>query len=80
MQSRSGFYKSASWRQRRKRQLEEHPHCAGCGAEATIADHIDPIGLGGDWFGPLQSLCKPCHDYKTAAEGRMAQKLRRQRK
>jgi hypothetical protein len=36
----------------------------GLAVPATVADHITPHG--GDWnaflFGPLQSLCKPCHD------------------
>jgi len=32
-------------------------------------DHIVPVEQGGDWFSPMnhQTLCKPCHDRKTAS-------------
>ncbi|MBY6113306.1 HNH endonuclease [Mameliella alba] len=33
---------------------------------ATIADHVVPHreDHGAFWYGPLQSLCKHCHDSK----------------
>jgi hypothetical protein len=78
MQARSGHYNTRSWRERSKKQLVEFPDCAKCGARASVADHIDNIGAGGDWFGPLQSLCKPCHAKKTASEGGKAAKAKRE--
>lgn len=77
MQSRSSYYSTSSWRQRRAKQLREHPTCVKCGAPATVADHIDPIGLGGDWFGPLQSMCTKCHNRKSSSEGGKASKAKR---
>lgn len=79
MRVRSKLYDSRAWRERRARQLEEFPFCARCGAEAVIADHIDNVGAGGDFDGPLQSLCRPCHNRKTASEGGRAAKERRRR-
>lgn len=77
MQARSSLYDSPQWRERRKRQLAEFPYCAHCGAMASIADHIENIGAGGSFEGPLQSLCRPCHAKKTAAEGGRAAKAKR---
>jgi 5-methylcytosine-specific restriction endonuclease McrA len=64
------------WRKRREQQLREHPLCRLCMAilgratAATVADHITPHR--GDpvlFAGPLQSLCKSCHDsWKQSAE------------
>lgn len=64
------------WRKRRAQQLSAHPLCAMClrmtgqVTPATVADHIEPHR--GDpvlFAGPLQSLCKPCHDsWKQQAE------------
>ena len=49
-------------------------HCAKDGktTKATDVDHIKPKAKGGtDEETNLQSLCRPCHDAKTAAdEGR----------
>lgn len=61
------------WRKRRAAQLKAEPRCQACLAQgfitvATQADHITPIANGGDPDGPLQSLCAPCHDRKTANE------------
>ncbi len=78
MQARSKLYDTPQWRGRRKRQLAEFPTCAQCGAPASIADHIYNVGAGGDFDGPLQSLCKPCHAKKTAAEGGRAAKQKRE--
>ena len=77
MLSRQGFYKTRSWQVKRARQLREHLNCAMCGQPATDADHITLLGEGGDPNGPLQSLCRPCHAKKTAAEGGRAAKAKR---
>ena len=57
------------WRKRRAFQLMEHPLCRLCmevwgrRSAATIADHIVPHRGDPELFdGPLQSLCKSCHD------------------
>ena len=50
-------------------QLRRHPLCAFCLAQghveaATVVDHVEPHRGDRNAFmtGPLQSLCKPCHD------------------
>lgn len=67
------WYNSKAWRGpggRRARQLAAEPLCAMCPEwsrqPATIADHVEPHrdDHGKFWFGPLQSLCKSCHDIK----------------
>lgn len=57
------------WRKRRDQQLRLHPLCDHCMkvfgrvVQATVADHITPHRGDPVLFkGPLQSLCKPCHD------------------
>jgi 5-methylcytosine-specific restriction endonuclease McrA len=57
------------WRKRRAFQLAEHPLCRLCMevrgkvTAAAIADHVTPHRGDAELFdGPLQSLCKPCHD------------------
>jgi len=57
------------WRQRRVDQLRAHPLCRLCmdvrgrATIATVADHITPHrGDPIKFEGPLQSLCKACHD------------------
>src|SRR5436190_1182189 len=62
-------YRSAEWSERRRKQLAENPTCALCGQPATVADHITAVKLGGDWDGPLQSLCKSCSQKKSSSEG-----------
>jgi 5-methylcytosine-specific restriction protein A len=66
------------WRRAGAAYLARHPLCGPCQAAgrlklATVVDHIVPHrgdpGLFWDednW----QGLCKPCHDAKTAREGR----------
>ena len=74
---RVAYYKSSEWKERRRRQLREHPTCAMCGAPATDADHVENLAAGGDPDGELQSLCEPCHRQKTASEGGRAAKAKR---
>lgn len=70
------WYNRAAWKRLRNTWLNEHPLCEECLrsgeiVQAEVVDHIDPHR--GDWTkfmdrGNLQSLCKPCHDRKTASE------------
>ena len=68
----------AAWRKKRAAGLKREPLCRTCKAKgiltpATIRDHITPKKLGGtDDERNLQSLCKPCHDAKTASESSKA--------
>lgn len=60
----------------RPAQLLREPFCRSCGARgvrtrATVVDHVKPFK--GSWAlfvdpGNHQSLCKRCHDRKTALE------------
>ena len=66
------------WRRARQAFLKRNPLCVACGVEgrlepATVVDHVvphrgDPVLFWdrANW----QSLCKLCHDAKTAREGR----------
>ena len=62
------------WQQRRAAQLRAHPLCCYCGRKgiitpATVADHITPHRGDAVLFdGPLQSLCKTCHDVEKRKE------------
>ena len=50
-------------RQGKLKPVELHGNAAG------ICDHILPVSEGGtDDMSNLQTLCKACHDIKTAAE------------
>ncbi|WP_395407957.1 HNH endonuclease [Pseudoduganella sp. UC29_106] len=60
--------------ERNERWKRDHPLCVICEASGITAvveevDHIIPLWKGGaDDETNLQSLCKPCHATKTAAE------------
>jgi 5-methylcytosine-specific restriction enzyme A len=63
------WYKRACWLKAAAHQLRIEPFCRICKARgeatvATVVDHVVPHK--GNWnsfrLGPLQSLCKPCHD------------------
>lgn len=65
------MYRTAAWRSLRKLQLEEYPVCKspGCAHPASVVDHVIPHRGRNDLFfdqANLQSLCKRCHDRKTA--------------
>ncbi len=69
------FYNSHEWQRLRKQKLAINPLCEHCEREgkvtpATVVDHIVPIKEGGAALdiNNLQSLCKCCHDSKTARE------------
>lgn len=70
------FYVSVRWRRFRDCYIGNHPLCEMCQAEgrgevpAVIVDHIVELKDGGK---PLdesnaQSLCRACHNRKTATE------------
>jgi len=67
---------NSRWRKARATWLSRHPLCAECErqrrvAPATVVDHITPHRGDQDLFWDTknwQSLCKPCHDKKTARE------------
>lgn len=64
-------YDLRRWRNMRDAFIATHPLCAVCDRVATEVDHIVPhrgnAALMWDWDN-LQSLCKPHHSAKTAAE------------
>lgn len=70
------WYSSRRWRILRTKWLSLHPFCVRCIVNgnvviATIADHIRPHKGDTKLFydtDNLQSLCKRCHDIKTAKE------------
>jgi 5-methylcytosine-specific restriction protein A len=75
MEMADAFHSSAKWQRTRAAYLQKHPLCEPClrlnKVEAAVeVDHIVPVSKGGP---PtlainLQSVCKPCHIAKTAAE------------
>jgi 5-methylcytosine-specific restriction protein A len=66
------------WRKARAAFLASHPLCAACQAEghvvpATVVDHVVPHRGDQKLFWDRTNgapACKPCHDAKTAREGR----------
>jgi len=77
------WYKTATWKQIRRDQLQTFPLCKFCEADgkitpATVCDHVNPHRGSWDIFvgGPFQSLCKTCHD-KTKQVIEHAEKTRR---
>ena len=68
----SKLYNSTLWAKLRTAQLAREPICQECQQQAAIiADHIVPHQGDTKLFydaGNLQSLCKRCHDRKTARE------------
>lgn len=67
-------YNTQRWQRLRKAKLARQPLCEDCRAcgivtPANVADHINPVRLGGPAFPPidgLRSLCASCHGAKTA--------------
>ena len=64
------------WQAARVAFLVKHPLCAKCARHdrvtpANVVDHVAPHRGNSDLFWDTsnwQSLCKPCHDTKTARE------------
>lgn len=66
-----GPYNSTAWRKLRLQVLREYPICNNCKRlPSTVADHITPVRLGGDFWdiNNLQGLCASCHNSKSAKE------------
>ena len=63
------IYDSAEWKRLREDFLVEYPFCK-CKHLATVVDHIKPIRNDGDMWSlnNLQSMCRRCHNSKTAKE------------
>ncbi len=70
------LYNTGIWRELRLEQLLREPFCRECAkagrrTKATVVDHVIPhrgdLGKFRD-PGNLQSLCKRCHNRKTALE------------
>ena len=73
--ARSAEYGTARWQAARAAQLKRCPCCVVCTSQgrttaATVTDHITPVRLGGDFWDSAnhQSLCRSCHQAKSAAE------------
>lgn len=79
---RTKLYDSTDWRKARIHQLRKEPLCRICQdlgkvTLATVCDHIIPFRVHGDFFDSsnYQSLCKTCHDRKSAKERHQAKKV-----
>jgi 5-methylcytosine-specific restriction protein A len=76
--ARRGY--GSRWRRARAAFLARHPLCAACWAQgrvvpATVVDHLVPHRGDQKLFWDEANwapACKPCHDRKTAREGRWA--------
>lgn len=76
----SKIYQSQKWRKLRKWFFVNNPLCAECLRNGTVkegtdVDHITPIRLGGEVYDEnnLQTLCKSCHNRKSAKEAHIKQ-------
>ena len=75
---RNSYYSTAQWQRHRQLILSQSPICKAClihgiVTPATEVDHVFPwsqIGAQAFYVNLFQSLCKPCHTYKTALEQR----------
>lgn len=60
--------------ERRRNYVKRHPLCQRCESlgitsAAVACDHVIPLSAGGaDEWQNFQSLCRPCHDAKTASD------------
>lgn len=69
------LYDLRRWRNGRLRHLRDNPLCVECKAQgkftpAQVVDHNPPHNNNFDAFfteSTWRSLCKPCHDRKTAS-------------
>lgn len=68
--SRARGYNSR-WERTRAKHLTNSPLCTECGVIGSVVDHIDglgPLGPRGHDHDNLRTLCKPCHDRRTARD------------
>ena len=72
----SKFYHSSQWKKLRKIHLNEKPLCEICQSIGEIVDHKIEISDGGcaTCLDNLQTLCKICHNIKTAKAAREKKK------
>jgi 5-methylcytosine-specific restriction endonuclease McrA len=66
-----GDYNTTAWRKVRSQVLQTYPICCACNrAPSTVADHIAPVRLGGEFWdiNNIQGLCAACHNSKSAKE------------
>jgi 5-methylcytosine-specific restriction protein A len=59
------------WRKARASFLKRNPLCIECGRLASVVDHRTPHKGNYELFWDVSnwgSMCKPCHDRKTARE------------
>ena len=58
------------WRRASKEYLWRNPLCVECGNPAEVVDHKTAVEAGGEMWDESnwQSLCKRCHDKKTAKQ------------
>ena len=66
------FYQSSQWKKLRLIQLNREPLCEICQSIGEIVDHKQEISDGGcaTCLENLQTLCKVCHNIKTARVAR----------
>lgn len=72
---RDPYYHTPDWRRRRKAHIQKEPFCRACtnagrfGIMGYVVDHIIPRKKGGsDEEDNLQTLCRSCHDSKSAKD------------
>lgn len=80
------IYKSARWARLRAAQLQIEPFCRMCASfgistPATVVDHVKEISQGIDpWdTSNFQSLCRSCHNVKSAKEVVKRRKKKKQK-
>ena len=71
------FYNSSAWRKLQRYHMAKQPYCVECMKQGIvrrgeIVDHIKEINDGGEKLADsnLQTLCRTCHNRKTALERR----------
>lgn len=68
-----GSGSTRKWREARARQLDHEPQCRWCGSRERLeVDHVLQLAEGGSkWDAAnLQTLCKACHELKSAQDRR----------
>ncbi len=61
----------SAWSRASKGFLASHPNCTGCGAPATVVDHVQPHRGDRRLFWDKSNwaaLCTSCHGRKTAGQ------------
>ena len=68
--SHQKLYKSFRWKREREDYLMDNPYCVACDRIASVVDHKIRVRDGADFWDQSnwQSMCKRCHNSKTAKE------------